>query len=147
MASLYYEDFQVGQEFITRRRTVTETDIIIFAGLSGDYSPIHMDAVFAKETPFGTRIAHGALGLSLATGLMTQLGLTEETAIALLEITCRFTDVIRIGDTIHVRQIVEARRETSKAGRGIVTLRYEVINQDGKVALTGEEKVMVRARG
>ena len=147
MPSLYYEDFQVGQEFLTRRRTVTEADITIFAGLSGDHSPIHTDELFAKESPFGTRIAQGALGLSIATGLIVQMGLTEETALALLEITCRFTDAIRIGDTIQVRQVVEEKRETSKPGRGIVTIRYDVLNQHGKVTLTGVEKLMIKKRG
>lgn len=146
MTSLYYEDFKVGQEFLTKRRTVTEADITIFAGLSGDHSPIHTDELFAKETPFGTRIAQGALGLSIATGLIVQMGLTEETALALLEITCKFTDAIRIGDTVHVRQVVEEKRETSKPGRGIVTIRYDLINQNGKVALTGVEKLMIKTR-
>jgi acyl dehydratase len=146
MASLYYEDFQVGQEYLTRRRTVTEADITIFAGLSGDHSPIHTDEMFAKETPFGARIAQGALGLSIATGLIVQMGLTEETAIALLEITCKFTDAIRIGDTLQVRQVVDDKRETSMPGRGIVTIRYDVLNQHGKVALTGLEKLMIKKR-
>jgi acyl dehydratase len=146
MASLYYEDFQVGQEYLTRRRTVTEADITIFAGLSGDHSPIHTDEVFAKETPFGARIAQGALGLSIATGLIVQMGLTEDTAIALLEITCKFTDAIRIGDTLQVRQVVEDKRETSTPGRGIVTIRYDVLNQHGKVALAGLEKLMIKKR-
>src|SRR5262245_39509138 len=144
MASLYYEDFQVGQEFLTRRRTVTEADITIFAGLSGDHSPIHTAALFAKSTPFGTRIAPGALGLSIATGLIVRMGLTEETAIALLEVTCQFKGAIRIGDTIQVRQVVEEKRETSKPERGIVTIRYDVLNQDGQIALTGFEKLMVK---
>ena len=146
MQSLFFEELEVGQAFNTRGRTVTEADIIIFAGLSGDYTPIHMDEEYAKQSPFGGRIAHGFLGTALASGLLTQLGVTDETAIALLEFTCRFTGAIRIADTIHVRQTVKEKRETSKPGRGIVTFDIEVINQKDETVMTGSEKIMIRKR-
>jgi len=146
MSSLYYEEFEIGQVFKTRGRTVTESDIVTFGGLSGDYSPIHMDEEFAKASPFGGRIAHGFLGVALASGLLVQLGISEETAIALLEFGCRFTGAIRMGDTIHVRQIVKEKRETSKPERGIVTFELEVVNQKGEVVIAGNEKIMIRRR-
>lgn len=146
MQGLYFEEFHAGEVYRTKGRTVTEADVIIFAGLSGDYTPIHMDEEYAKKSPFGTRIAHGFLGTALASGLLTQLGITEETAIALLEFTCRFTGAIRIGDTIHVRQTVREKRETSKPGRGIVNFDIEVVNQKEEVVIAGSEKIMVRKR-
>jgi acyl dehydratase len=146
MQNLHYEEFEVGQVFTTRGRTVTESDIVTFAGLSGDYTPIHMDEEYAKKTPFGGRIAHGFLGVALTSGLLGQLGITDETAIALLEFTCRFTGAIRIGDTIKVRQIVKDKRETSKPGRGVVTFDLEVVNQKDEIVISGSEKMMIRGR-
>jgi acyl dehydratase len=146
MQNLHYEELELGQVFMTRGRTVTESDIVTFGGLSGDYTPMHMDEEYAKKTPFGGRIAHGFLGVALASGLLVQLGITEETAIALLEFTCRFTGAIRIGDTIHVRQVVKDKRETSKPGRGVVTFDLEVVNHKGEIVIAGSEKIMIRKR-
>jgi acyl dehydratase len=143
---MHYDDFEVGQVFTTKGRTVTESDIVTFAGLSGDYTAIHMDEEFAKTTPFGGRIAHGFLGVALASGLLGQLGLTEETAMALLDFSCRFAGAIHIGDTIKVRQIVKEKRPTSKPGRGIVTFDLEVVNQKDEVVIAGSEKIMIRSR-
>ncbi|HZP78550.1 MAG TPA: MaoC/PaaZ C-terminal domain-containing protein [Pseudolabrys sp.] len=144
--NMHYEEFEIGQVFTTKGRTVTESDIVTFAGLSGDYTAIHMDEEFAKATPFGGRIAHGFLGVALMSGLLGQLGLTEETAMALLDFSCRFAGAIRIGDTIKVRQIVKEKRTTSKPGRGIVTFDLEVFNQRDEVVIAGSEKIMIRSR-
>jgi acyl dehydratase len=99
---LYFEDFQVGQRFTTPARTVTEADIANFAGVSGDFNPIHTDAEFARSTPFGERIAHGLLVLSMLTGLRQRSGHFEGTIVAWLEIrNYRFLKPVFIGDTVH----------------------------------------------
>lgn len=145
--NLFFEDFEPGLVFETAGRTVTEADVTLFAGLSGDHTSIHMDAEYAKTTIFGVRVAHGLLGLSIASGLITQLGTLEETAMGLLEIGCRFTAPIRIGDTVRARQTVTEKRETSKPDRGIVSFELELFNQKGETVLAGAEKIMVRRRG
>lgn len=145
--SLHFEDFTVGQSFETTGRTVGEADVLMFAGLSGDYTRIHMDAEFAKNSIFGGRVAHGALGIAIMTGLLTQLGTMTDTAMGLLEITCRFTAPLRFGDTIRVRQTVADKRETSKPDRGIVTFNLALLNQRDESVIVGSEKIMVRRRG
>ncbi|MBI4257991.1 MAG: MaoC family dehydratase N-terminal domain-containing protein, partial [Thaumarchaeota archaeon] len=98
----YFEEFNVGEIFTTARRTITESDIALFAGLSGDYNPLHTDSVFAGKTVFKTRIAHGLLTLAVASGLHFRLGLGEETLIALLGVNnLRFVSAVRAGDTLH----------------------------------------------
>ncbi|MBM3526397.1 MAG: dehydratase [Alphaproteobacteria bacterium] len=146
-ANQHFEDFTVGQSFETTGRTVGEADILMFAGLSGDYTRIHMDAEFAKRSIFGERVAHGALGIAIMTGLLTQLGTVTDTAMGLLEMTCRFTAPLRLGDTIHVRQTVADKRETSKPDRGIVTFDLVLLNQRNESVIVGSEKIMVRRRG
>ncbi|MBX5492329.1 MAG: dehydratase, partial [Chloroflexi bacterium] len=81
---MYFEDFHIGQEFVTARRTITEHDVMTFAGLSGDFNPLHTDALYAATTPYGERIAHGLLTLAITSGLINQLGLMAGTTIALL---------------------------------------------------------------
>ena len=110
MESLYFEDFELGQEFITRSRTITEADVVAFAGLSGDFNPLHTDEEFAKKTVFGTRIAHGLLGLSIASGLINQLGIAEKTVMAFLGLNWTFKAALKFGDTISVRQRVLEKR-------------------------------------
>src|SRR5258708_3833025 len=99
----YFEDLQKGEIHTSRGRTITETDIVNFAGLSGDFVQFHIDAEFAKSTVFGQRIAHGALIFSISTGLVAQMSLLEDTLIAFYGIEkLRFTKPVFIGDTIHV---------------------------------------------
>ena len=83
---LYFEEFEVGQKIMTVGRTVAESDIFTFAGFSGDFNQIHTDAEFSKDTPFGQRVAHGLLGLSIASGLAMRTGILEGTVIAFREI-------------------------------------------------------------
>ncbi|HKZ02169.1 MAG TPA: MaoC/PaaZ C-terminal domain-containing protein [Pyrinomonadaceae bacterium] len=146
MESLYFEDFELGQEFITRSRTITEADVVAFAGLSGDFNPLHTDEEFAKKTVFGTRIAHGLLGLSIASGLINQLGIAEKTVMAFLGLNWTFKAALKFGDTISVRQRVIEKRETSKTDRGILRLAISVINQHGEVVQEGEHTLMIRRR-
>lgn len=147
MAGLFYEEFNEGDEFTSPRRTITEADIVAFAGLSGDYNPLHTDAEFAKETIFGERIAHGLLVLSISTGLMARTGILAGTAMAFLGINeWRFTAPVLIGDTVHVKQIVDSKRETKKADRGIVTFKSQIINQKGDVVQEGLRTIMIRRK-
>ena len=144
---LFYEQFELNEALVTRRRTMTEADIVAFAGLSGDYNLVHTDEVFAAaETPFGTRIAHGPLGLSVAIGLLSQLNVIEDTALALLGLTWDFAGPIKAGDTIHVRATPVEKRETRHPGRGIVKLKMEVINQRDETVQTGAITILLRRR-
>lgn len=147
MPGLFFEEFNEGDEFISPRRTITEADIVMFAGLSGDYNPLHTDEVFAKETMFGARIAHGMLVLSISTGLASRTGIVDGTAMAFLGINeWKFLAPVLIGDTVHVNQIVEAKRETKKADRGVITFKCQIINQKGDVVQEGLRTLMVRRK-
>ena len=125
----YWEDFEVGMRFITRGRTVTEADIVNFAGVSGDWNPIHVDVEHARKGPFGERIAHGILGLAIASGLMQTLELYPDTLVAFLGLTWRFRGPIKIGDTIRVEQVIAEKRETKNKDRGIITMATKILNQ------------------
>jgi len=144
--ALHFEDFEVGAETVTDSRTVTEADVVAFAGLSGDYNPLHVDAEFARSTPFGERIAHGLLGLAIASGLVSRTGAIEGTALAFLGTEWRFTAPIKLGDTITVRSRVAEKRETSKADRGVVIFAVEVVNQHGEVVQEGTQTLLMRRR-
>ena len=121
--------------------------MVAFAGLSGDFNPLHTNEEFAKQTMFGTRIAHGLLGLSIASGLINQMGLGEGTVMAFLGLTWNFKGALRFGDTITVRQRVAGRRETSKQDRGILLMAVSVINQHGEIVQEGEHTLMIKRRG
>ena len=134
MRGLYWEDWEIGAEFESPGRTVTETDIVMFAGLSGDYNPLHTNEEFSKQTDFGGRIAHGPLVYAIAAGLLFQLHLYDDTLIAFLGFEdLRFTKPVRAGDTIHARITVLEKRETSRPERGIMKRRLHVLNQRGEV--------------
>lgn len=143
---LYYEDYEVGAEYETASRTITEADVVMFAGLTGDYNPLHVDEEFAKSTPFGRRIAHGALVFSYAGGLVNQLGHGEGTAIGLLETGFKMPAPVAIGDTITVTVRIQDKKPTSKPGRGIVFEEILVKNQRGEVVLEEKTTLMVRTR-
>ena len=142
----YYEDLQAGDEFLTPARTITEADVVIYAGFSGDYNPIHTDEEFAKTTIFGRRILHGPAVFCIATGLVSRLGLVDGTAIAFLGMTWDLKGPVFIGDTIHVRDRVAEKRLTRKPGRGIVTFAVEILNQRGEVVQSGQWKIMLATR-
>lgn len=144
--ALYFDDFVVGQSWMSPRRTISEADVVMFAAMTGDYNPVHTDEEFAKTTPFGTRILHGPAVFAIATGLEFRLGLKEGTAIAFLGMTWNLKAPVLIGDTIHVYERVDAVRATKNPGRGIVTFWVEVRNQKGDVCQEGEWKVMFHAR-
>jgi acyl dehydratase len=140
-----FDDARVGMRFETPARTVTEADLVNFSGLSGDYNELHTDAEAMRESQFGERIAHGALILSMVTGLRSRLGIFDGTVIAFAEIRrWRFAAPVLIGDTIHaVNEIVELR-ETSKPDRGIMVQHVGVLNQRGDVVQEGEMVTMLK---
>ena len=124
--------------------TVTETHVIQFAGLTGDYNPLHVDELFARESIFEGRVAHGLLVQSLAVGLFAQL--VAGTTIALLEVNSKFLKPVRIGDTIYVESEVTDKKPSNKYNGGVITFKHEVKNQNGETVATIETKLMV-ARG
>lgn len=140
----YYEEFEVGQTFVTEKRTISNADILAFAELSGDHNKLHVDEDYAKTTPFKTRIAHGPLGFAIATGLSYSTGLLDGTTLALLGVEWSFTAPIFPGDTLHVEMLVKSKRETSRPDRGIVERDFKLINQDGVVVQKGVMTVMVK---
>ena len=147
MRGFFFEEFNVGDEITTPRRSITESDVMLFAGLSGDTNPIHTDRVFGGASPFGACIAHGLLGLSVATGLTARTGVLDGTAIALLSVdNWTFKKPIFFGDTIHARVTIVGKCETRHAERGIIQRRVELINQDGQVVQEGTLTTMVKRR-
>jgi acyl dehydratase len=142
----YFEDFEIGEESVTAGRTITETDIVMFAGITGDWNEIHTNKEFAERGPFKQRIAHGALVFSISTGLSVRLGQTGDTVIAFYGLDrLRFVKPTFIGDTIHVRQRVEAKDERDERS-GIITTLNEVINQREEVVISYTSKVLLKRR-
>jgi len=138
----YFEEIEVGEEFESPGRTVTETDIVLFAGLSGDYNVLHTDAEFMKKSIFGERIAHGLLGLAIQSGLFYRTGRVYAT-LALGGLKWKFKGPIKIGDTIRLRTRVASKRETSKTDRGVVIVERTLLNQRDEVVQEGETELVV----
>ena len=147
MRGRYFEEFEVGEAFTTIGRTITEADVVAFAGLSGDFTQIHTDEEYARTTVFGRRVAQGLLVLSIASGLRMRLGITEGTLVALLGLEdWRFRAPVFIGDTVHVRMETVEKRLTSEQGRGIVTPAVQVVNQRDEIVQGGRILIMIRTR-
>ncbi len=144
---LYFEEFEVGQSIISPGRTITEADVVGFAAMSGDWNAMHTDAVYAADHPFGQRVAHGLLVLSVASGLAMRLGILEETALAFREIGAwKFSLPVFFGDTVRVRATVTETKKMRRIGGGLVTLKVEILNQDDKVVQRGSWGVLVIGR-
>ncbi len=142
----YFEEFAVGDKMTSQGRTITESDIVTFAGLSGDYNPIHTDAEFAQAGMFGERIAHGLLVLSIASGLAWQLGFMAGTADAFLSLDWKFAGPTKIGDTLTTSAQVAQKRDMPGSGGGMVVFNIEVTNQKGEVIQRGKWSVLVRGK-
>lgn len=142
----YFEQFAVGDSLVTAARTITEADIVRFAGLSGDFNQIHTDAVYAADGPFGRRIAHGLLVQSIAVGLAVQTGFIEGTVLAFRELSCKFSLPVFIGDTIHVKLEVVEKKALPRLGGGQAVMKYMVLNQDDKVVQRGEWVMLVKSK-
>ena len=147
MTGLYWEEWDVGAEFVSSARTITESDIVNFAGISGDYNPLHIDEEFCKNTQFGTRIAHGPLIYSIAAGLLFQLHLYDDTLIAFLGFdSLKFTKPVKIGDTVHARVEVLEKRETSKPDRGVMKRLLQVLNQKNEIVQEGVQAFLLKRK-
>ena len=147
MAGLYFEDFFVGQKVNTVGRTVSEADIFNFAGLTGDFNEIHTNADFASKTQFGQRIAHGLLGLSLATGLIMRTGFLEGTVLAFREINeWKFVKPFFIGDTITAELEIAETKALPRIGGGAIIASIIVKNQNGETCKRGSLNLLVLSK-
>jgi 3-hydroxybutyryl-CoA dehydratase len=144
---MYFEDWTDGYELWTASRTVTEGDIMAFAGVSGDFNPLHTNEVFASSTPMKTRIAHGMLGVAVATGLANQTRTMEGTTMALISQTLNYKAPIFPGDTVTLRLTVDRRKLSSKGGKGVVWFKMDLFNQRDEVVTDGEWVLLMKAKG
>jgi acyl dehydratase len=141
---LKYDEFSKGDIFESQARTITESDVVAFAGLSGDYNPLHTDAEFGKKTPFGERIAHGMLIQSIATGMANWTGVFQGTTLALMEQSVRYKAPVHFGDTVHLELEVKEKKASSKDDRGIVFFFARVINQNDVIVQEGEWTLLMK---
>src|SRR5882724_9136277 len=145
-AHQYFDDVEIGQEWESFGRTVTEADIVNFAGLSGDFNPIHIDHVFAKTTVYRRPIAHGLLVQAIGSGL--GLMFPPMRTLALMNMKeWHFREPVFIGDTIHVKIRVVEKEERSRGRRGVITWHRQIVNQDKKVVQEGITITLVDGRG
>ena len=143
----YFEDFEVGEELVTPSRTVTSTDIVNFACISGDFNEIHTNFEYCKNTPFGEPVAHGPLIYAIAGGLWHAAGVNDGTILAMLGVDeWRLVGPVKHGDTIHLVARVAQKKETSKPDRGVVTFDRRIVKQDGSVVQTMKVTLMYRRR-
>jgi len=142
----YFEEFEIGDEVVSPSRTITEADVVMFAGLTGDYNQLHTDEEFAKTTPFGRRIAHGLLVLSYSVGLLGRLGFIEGTALAFRELTWKFSQPVFMGDTVHVKARCRELKPMARLGGGLVIFDLSVVNQEGKTVQKGEWHVLMASK-
>jgi len=147
---LYFDDFVIGDRFATRSRTITEADIVAFAGLSGDYHPLHTDETFAVNGPFGARVAQGALTLSVASGLEFGLvnpsGTDESKVVAFYGLDrVRFVAPVFIGSTIRVEGEIVALEDKDET-RGVITIRQEIKNERDETVVVLDKRIVNRKR-
>ena len=144
---LYFEEFTVGQKMVTEKRTITENDIMTFAALSGDDNRIHTDSEFSKTTQFGRQIAHGMLGLSIASGLAWQTGILDGTVIAFREVNdWKFVKPVFIDDSIYVELETKETKALPRIGGGSVAISLEVKNQSDEVCHRGSWTVLMMSK-
>ncbi len=143
----YFEEFQVGEKIRTQDRKVTDGDIMSFAALSGDDNRIHTDAEFSRTGPFGKRIAHGLLGLSIASGLLWQTGILDGTVIAFREVNeWKFVKPVFIDDIVHAELESLETKALPRIGGGSVVVGVELRNQDNDVCMKGKWTLLVLSR-
>ena len=141
---LGYEELREGMILEGHAVTVTEAHIVLFAGLSGDYNPLHLDEEFARKWFFGGRIAHGLLTVTLVSGSLGMM--FAGTAIAFIEASIKFKHPVKPGDTIHPRAVVREKKDKPEYNGGIVVLEVEVVNQENTVVVEGVFKLIVVER-
>jgi acyl dehydratase len=145
--TLYFEDFAVGQAYTSSGRTVTEADLTFFNMLSGDWNPIHADAVFAAGTPFGQRIVGGAFGIALLTGFMHQMGIFDGSAVAMLSLErWQFHLPITVGQTLKLRMTITETVKGSSQRTGRLGRRLELLDQDARVVQDGDSALLILKR-
>src|SRR5687768_3295795 len=143
---LYFEDFASAAEITTRGRTITEADVMMFAGLTGDFVELHTNEEFAKRTPFGRRVAHGALVFSISIGLATRTNLLDDTLLAFAGVDkLRFVSPVYIGDTVQVTKRVSDRKPLSDE-QGTVIFETRVVNQRNELVLMYFDKMLMKRR-
>lgn len=142
----FFEEFVVGDTIVTAGRTVTEADIVHFAGLSGDYTQIHTDAAYAASGMFGQRVAHGLLVLSIASGLAVQTGMVEGTVLAFRELAWKFSRPVTIGDTIRAEIEIIETKPVARLGGGSVDMKVNVRNQHDEIVHRGNWIMLVKSK-
>ena len=143
----YFEEFQVGEKLTTQSRKVTDADIMTFAALTGDDNRIHTDPEFSRTGPFGKRIAHGLLGLSIASGLLWQTGILDGTVIAFREVNeWKFVKPVFIDDMVHAQLESLETKPLPRIGAGSVVVSVELLNQDNDVCMRGKWTLLVMSR-
>ncbi|MCW1967225.1 MAG: MaoC/PaaZ C-terminal domain-containing protein [Anaerolineae bacterium] len=143
---LWFEDYTVGYKLSSPSRTITEADIVAFAGLSGDFNEIHVSEQYVQGERFKRRIAHGLLGLSIASGLAFQLGFMRGTVDVFRGLEWEFTGAIFIGDTVHAEIEVIETKAVPRLGNGKVVFKVSVVKQDGAVAQRGNWSLLVKSK-
>ncbi len=141
-----FGEFKLGQRFETPGRTITEADIAGFAGLTGDYNPVHTDEAFARATGFGSRIAHGPMGIGIAFGLASRLDLIDGTVVALLGVTWDFKAPMRPGDTIRALIEVVETRDVKQPDQGLLGLTFNIVDETGKTLQEGSARLLMRRK-
>lgn len=145
--ALYLEDFHPGQVFTSPGRTITETDMMMFAMLSGDMNPVHVDAAYAAATPMGQRIVHGLLGPAFMIGFLHPLGIFDGSAIAMLNITnIQFRKPLLINDTVHMRLEITTVRPTKDGQRGVVGRNFQLLRHNNELMQDMQSDVLVKKR-
>src|SRR3954454_15506128 len=139
-----FDEFEIGQRFVTPGRTITEADIGAFAGLTGDYNPVHTDETFAAASDFGSRIAHGPMGIGIAFGLASRLDLIDGTVVALLGVTWDFKAPMRPGDTIRALIAVTGKRAVKNPALGLIELAIELASQQHEILQSGLARLLLR---
>ncbi len=142
---LSFEEFTIGDSITSVGRTVTETDIVNFAALSGDWNLIHTDAEYSRQSLFGERVAHGLLVLSIASGLAVRLGFMEDTVQAFMGMEWEFRGPVKMGDTVRLRAAIEDKKAMPRLGGGFVTFKMQVLNQRDEIVQRGAWKVLVKS--
>ncbi|MYD10154.1 MAG: dehydratase [Chloroflexi bacterium] len=143
---LYFEEFEVGVTMRTRGRTITETDLVQFAALTGDYNPMHTDAEYSRGAFMGQRVAHGMLTISYAVGQAYQLGILERTVLGFRGLEMKFSSPVYIGDTIHAELKVAETRAARRLGGGVVALDIRILKQDGAVVQKGRLSLLMMSK-
>ena len=148
MSGRYFDEFIIGEEHVTPSRTITETDVTMFAALTGDYNEIHTSAEVAKNSFFGKRVAHGLLLLSISHGLLCRLDMIDGTGIGFAEIeNWKFVAPVFFSDTVRVKvKVSDLIPSRSKPDRGILKLFLQIVNQDDKVVQEGTKVLMMKRK-